>query len=192
MMLMIVLLPLMMPAVSRPSVSGEFGGKLRWMELGLEQLHFQEIPNTKTQIPINSKYQLITNTKYYYGWSSVLTSCISRKYQIPNPKYQLIPRKYYYGWSLVLTEFLSFQEMPNTKYWEGWKSVTEFPGNAADEPSAWQIRGAWFSSSWWGLLKLLWSLWFQPLWQRSVVKIINDFVSFKQTKIIIMILWISK
>ena len=57
MMLMIVLLPLMMPAVSRPSVSGEFGGKLRWMELGLEQLHFQETPNTKTQIPINTKYQ---------------------------------------------------------------------------------------------------------------------------------------
>ena len=57
MMLMIVLLPLMMPAVSRPSVSGEFGGKLRWMELRLEQLHFQEIPNTKTQLPIHTKYQ---------------------------------------------------------------------------------------------------------------------------------------
>ena len=78
-MLMIVLLPLMMPAVSRPSVSGEFGGKLRWMELGLEQLHFQEIQNTKTQIPIK--------TKYFYWWSSVLANCISRKF--PNTKSQI-------------------------------------------------------------------------------------------------------
>ena len=62
MMLMIVLLPLMMPAVSRPSVSGEFGGKLRWMELGL----LSNCISRKYQI-LNHKYQLAPNTKYYFG-----------------------------------------------------------------------------------------------------------------------------